>query len=150
MKIDNKAKQIIEKEKDRSDSLLLNILPEQTAEELKDNGKVKAKRFDSVSVMFTDFKGFTSLSDRLSPEELVNSIDFYYSKFDDIIEKHGPLTKEEIQTFCGTQQKFNAFLSKGIGVDLAHGKIKCHVTAQEMMGRLSGLDLQIGQYHKRS
>lgn len=85
----NKAKQIIEKEKDRSDSLLLNILPEQTAEELKDNGKVKAKRFDSVSVMFTDFKGFTSLSDRLSPEELVNSIDFYYSKFDDIIEKHG-------------------------------------------------------------
>ena len=69
--------------------MLLNILPEQTAEELKDKGKVQAKRFDSVSVMFTDFKGFTAYSDKLSPEELVDSIDFYYSKFDDIIEKHG-------------------------------------------------------------
>ncbi|UCE94837.1 MAG: tetratricopeptide repeat protein, partial [Flavobacteriaceae bacterium] len=85
----NKSKILIEKEKERSDLLLLNILPEQTAEELKDKGKVKAKRFDSVSVMFTDFKGFTSLSDKLTPEELVDSIDFYYSKFDDIIEKHG-------------------------------------------------------------
>lgn len=84
-----KTSKIIQKEKDRSDQLLLNILPEQTAEELKDKGKVKAKRFDSVSVMFTDFKGFTAYSDKLSPEELVDSIDFYYSKFDDIIEKHG-------------------------------------------------------------
>jgi adenylate cyclase len=85
----NRAKLLIENEKERSDLLLLNILPEQTAEELKDNGKVQAKRFDSVSVMFTDFKGFTAYSDKLSPEELVDSIDFYYSKFDDIIEKHG-------------------------------------------------------------
>lgn len=85
----NKSKRLVEKEKERSDLLLLNILPEQTAEELKDKGKVKAKRFESVSVMFTDFKGFTSYSDKLTPEELVDSIDFYYSKFDDIIEKHG-------------------------------------------------------------
>ncbi|MEL4454864.1 adenylate/guanylate cyclase domain-containing protein [Lutimonas vermicola] len=85
----NKAKLLVENEKKRSDLLLLNILPEQTAEELKDNGKVQAKRFDSVSVMFTDFQGFTAYSDKLSPEELVDSIDFYYSKFDDIIEKHG-------------------------------------------------------------
>jgi class 3 adenylate cyclase len=85
----NKAKVLIEKEKERSDLLLLNILPEQTAEELKDKGKVEAKRFDSVTVMFTDFKNFTAYSDKLSPEELVDSIDFYYSKFDDIIEKHG-------------------------------------------------------------
>ncbi len=85
----NKAKLLVENEKERSDLLLLNILPEQTAEELKDKGKVQAKRFDSVSVMFTDFKGFTAYSDKLSPEELVDSIDYYYSKFDDIIEKHG-------------------------------------------------------------
>lgn len=85
----NKAKRLVENEKERSDLLLLNILPEQTAEELKDKGKVQAKRFDSVSVMFTDFKGFTAYSDKLSPEELVDSIDYYYSKFDDIIEKHG-------------------------------------------------------------
>lgn len=85
----NKAKLLVEKEKEKSDSLLLNILPEQTAEELKEKGKVQAKSFDSVSVMFTDFKGFTQNSANLSPEELVESINYYYSKFDDIIEKHG-------------------------------------------------------------
>jgi class 3 adenylate cyclase len=84
-----RSKTLIEKEKKRSDLLLLNILPEETASELKDNGKVRAKRFESVSVMFTDFKGFTAYSDKLSPEELVDSIDFYYSKFDEIIERHG-------------------------------------------------------------
>lgn len=85
----NKAKLLVENEKERSDLLLRNILPEQTAQELKDRGQVQAKRFDSVSVMFTDFKGFTQNSANLSPEELVDSINYYYSKFDDIIEKHG-------------------------------------------------------------
>jgi class 3 adenylate cyclase/Tfp pilus assembly protein PilF len=83
------TKNLIEYEKQRSDNLLLNILPEETAEELKNNGKVQAKRFDSVSVMFTDFIGFTAYSDKLSPEELVESVDYYYSKFDEIIEKFG-------------------------------------------------------------
>ncbi len=84
-----KTKQLVEKEKDRSDKLLLNILPEQTAIELKEQGKVKAKKFDSVSVMFTDFKGFTRLSEGLNPEELVKTVDFYYSKFDEIIKSYG-------------------------------------------------------------
>ncbi|MDN3642996.1 adenylate/guanylate cyclase domain-containing protein [Lutimonas halocynthiae] len=85
----NKAKLLVEKEKEKSDSLLLNILPEQTAEELKYKGKVQAKRFESVSVMFTDFKGFTQNSANLSPEKLVESVNYYYSKFDDIIDKYG-------------------------------------------------------------
>jgi adenylate cyclase len=84
-----KTKLLVEKEKDRSDKLLLNILPEQTAIELKEQGKVKAKKFDSVSVMFTDFKGFTRLSEGLNPEELVETVDFYYSKFDEIIKSYG-------------------------------------------------------------
>lgn len=84
-----KSRELIEIEKNRSDSLLLNILPQETAQELKDYGKVKAKKFDSVSVLFTDFEGFTRYSANLSPEELVKSVDFYYSKFDEIIEKYG-------------------------------------------------------------
>lgn len=83
-----KTKKIIESEKERSDQLLLNILPEETAQELKTIGKVQAKRFDSVTVMFTDFKGFSAYADKLSPEELVESVDFYFSKFDEIIEKY--------------------------------------------------------------
>jgi len=66
----------------------LNILPEETAEELKQNGKVQAKKFDSVTVLFTDFEGFTNFAENLSPEKLVESVDFYFSKFDEIMEKY--------------------------------------------------------------
>ena len=84
-----RTNKIIQKEKDRSDSLLRNILPEETALELKENGRVEAKKFDSVTVLFTDFKGFTSLAEKLAPEELVKTVDFYFSKFDEIMEKYG-------------------------------------------------------------
>ncbi|MEX0996061.1 MAG: adenylate/guanylate cyclase domain-containing protein [Flavobacteriaceae bacterium] len=84
-----KTKQIIEQERDKSDRLLLNILPEETATELKQHGKVKAKKHEAITVLFSDFKGFTSYSENLSPEELVKTIDFYFSKFDAIIESFG-------------------------------------------------------------
>lgn len=83
-----KTNKIIETERNRSQSLLLNILPEETAAELMEKGKVAAKSFESTSVMFTDFKGFTSTSENLSPEILVKSVDFYFSRFDEIIEKY--------------------------------------------------------------
>jgi len=79
---------IIENEKNRSESLLLNILPEETALELKEFGKVKAKRAEEVTVLFTDFVGFTAYAKNLEPEELVNSVDYYFSKFDLIVEKY--------------------------------------------------------------
>lgn len=84
-----KTNLIIEKEKNRADHLLKNILPEGTAKELMDFGKVKSKKFETVSVLFADFKGFTLHAEHLSPEDLVKSVDFYFSKFDDIIEKYG-------------------------------------------------------------
>lgn len=84
-----RTRKIIEKEKNRSELLLLNILPQETAMELKENGKVRAKRFESVSVLFTDFKNFTHFAENLSPEELVESVDFYFSQFDVIVEKYG-------------------------------------------------------------
>ncbi|MCH4553061.1 adenylate/guanylate cyclase domain-containing protein [Aestuariibaculum lutulentum] len=80
---------IIEQEKKRSENLLHNILPEETAVELKEKGKVEAKKFESVTVLFTDFKGFTYFAKDLSPEDLVNSVDYYFSKFDEIMEKYG-------------------------------------------------------------
>jgi len=84
-----KTNKIIEEEKDRSENLLRNILPDETALELKEHGKVKAKKFDSVTVMFTDFKGFTRYSESLSPEELVQAVDYFFSKFDAVMDKYG-------------------------------------------------------------
>lgn len=80
---------IIEEEQQRSDQLLQNILPAETARELKESGKVQARKFDSVTVLFTDFKEFTTYSEQLSPEKLVESIDVYFSKFDEIMEQYG-------------------------------------------------------------
>lgn len=80
---------IIDREKQRSDELLLNILPEETARELKENGRVMAKKFDSVTVLFADFKGFTQYAERMSPEVLVKTVDHYFSAFDEIVAKHG-------------------------------------------------------------
>ncbi|MDM9632156.1 adenylate/guanylate cyclase domain-containing protein [Robiginitalea aurantiaca] len=84
-----KTNNIISQERDRSDGLLLNILPKQTAMELKNLGRVKAQRFDEVSVLFTDFKGFTSHAESMDPEKLVTSIDYYFSHFDSIMDKYG-------------------------------------------------------------
>jgi class 3 adenylate cyclase len=83
-----RTKRIIEIEKERSDNLLLNILPEETAQELKQEGKVKARKYEAVTVLFSDFKGFTSYSENLSPEALVETVDFYFSRFDAIVKKH--------------------------------------------------------------
>jgi len=79
----------IKRGKRLSDDLLLNILPAETAEELKANGKAKARSFDQVTVLFTDFKNFTELSEKLTAHELVSEINFCYSAFDRIIGKYG-------------------------------------------------------------
>lgn len=84
-----KAKKAIEKEKDRSDKLLLNILPSEIAEELKEKGSAEAKRFEKVSVLFTDFEGFTQISEILSAEELVDEINVCFKSFDSICGKYG-------------------------------------------------------------
>jgi class 3 adenylate cyclase len=76
-------------EKRKSDELLLNILPAEIAGELRETGSSRARRFPSVTVMFTDFKDFTRLSELLTPEQLVSEIDYCYSQFDMIVEKHG-------------------------------------------------------------
>lgn len=80
--------EIILAEKKRSDELLLNILPLETANELKLNGKAIARDYDMVTVLFTDFKDFTIISESLSPKDLVDEIDMCYSAFDNITEKH--------------------------------------------------------------
>jgi len=84
-----KAKNIIEEEKDRSNNLLLNILPADIAEELKIYGKAEARDFDMVSILFTDFKGFTEQSAKLSAQDLVSEINTCFEAFDGIMAKYG-------------------------------------------------------------
>lgn len=78
----------IQQEKKRSDSLLLDILPAEVAEELKVKGYSDAKQFDEVTVLFTDFKGFTTHAENLSAHDLVKEINECFSAFDNILHKH--------------------------------------------------------------
>jgi len=84
-----KANAAIEKERQRSDELLLNILPEAIALELKQNGKASAKKYNHTTVLMTDFKDFTEISKTLSPENLVRELDYCFKKFDEITQQYG-------------------------------------------------------------
>lgn len=79
---------LLEIEKEKVEKLLLNILPEDTVEELKSKGKASARSYRTVSVMFTDFAGFTKLAESFRPKELLAELDSYFIKFDEIIQKY--------------------------------------------------------------
>ena len=76
-------------EKERSDELLLNILPYEVAEELKQTGAAAAKHYDLASVLFTDFKGFTAMSEQVTAAELLQELNTCFHAFDDIIGARG-------------------------------------------------------------
>ncbi len=83
-----KTKDEITNERDRSENLLLNILPAEIANELKEKGKSEARDFKNVTIMFTDFKEFTQASEKLTAHELLNEINHCFEKFDDICDKY--------------------------------------------------------------
>jgi class 3 adenylate cyclase len=79
----------VERERQRADDLLVNILPSATAAELKANNRVKPKRYDSVTVLFSDFKNFTLIAEQMQPEDLVHELDEYFRLFDGIVDGYG-------------------------------------------------------------
>jgi len=79
----------LEIERERSEKLLLNILPAPIANRLKEGEKVIADQFDEATVLFVDIANFTPLASTISPVELVNMLNGIFSRFDSIMEKHG-------------------------------------------------------------
>ncbi|MBN1158638.1 MAG: hypothetical protein JXA61_04595 [Bacteroidales bacterium] len=84
----NLQKRTIEDEQQRSEKLLLNILPFEVAKQLKTKGRAGTRHYKMVSVVFADFKGFSKISKTLEPKDLVNILDGYFARYDEIIEKH--------------------------------------------------------------
>ena len=84
-----KTNKILDQQKEQIENLVLNILPSEVAQELKVHGYAKPKYFDHVSVLFTDFKGFTKIADELSPHEVVTELNECFIAFDDIIGRYG-------------------------------------------------------------
>ena len=79
----------IKKERDISEGLLHNILPEQVAEEIKTKGYADVNEFETATILFTDFIEFSSISEKLTATELVREIDICWRAFDSIVEKYG-------------------------------------------------------------
>lgn len=78
----------LEKEKKKSDDLLLNILPKEVAEELKENGKAMPTFYDQSTVLFSDLVGFTQIAEKMTPVELVQQLDACFHAFDEIVERN--------------------------------------------------------------
>ena len=88
-------RKVADTERKKAEELLLNILPQEIATELKDKGVAKPRSYNMVTVLFTDFKGFTKISEKLSPEQIVDRLNYFFQKFDEIVEKHN---MEKIKT----------------------------------------------------
>lgn len=139
---DNK---LIVSEKRKSDELLLNILPFETAEELKRHGTAKARNFEMVTVMFTDFKGFTAISEKLTAEQLVAEINEYFVAFDNILQKYGV---EKIKTIGDAYMAAGGLPtpkdSHAIDVINAALDIQEFIRLQKIKKGERGLDIRIG------
>ncbi len=83
-----KTHKILDRQKDEIEGLLLNILPEEVARELQTTGKSEPRYYESVSVMFTDFKGFTAIADNMEPQDLVEELSTCFVAFDEVMENY--------------------------------------------------------------
>ena len=131
-------------EKQKSDDLLLNILPHEVAEELKEKGESKAQYYDEVSVLFTDFVNFTATAEQLGVDELLAELNVNFTAFDQIMEKHG---LEKIKTIG------DAYLAvSGLPVKNADHALNAVAAALDILAFVEarkkevpyGLDIRIG------
>lgn len=83
-----KTNKLLDKQKDEIEGLLLNILPAEVAKELQATGEAEPRHFNEVSVLFSDFKGFTAHAEKMSPQELVKELNNCFVAFDEIVGKY--------------------------------------------------------------
>lgn len=78
----------LQHEKDKSDSLLANMLPKGTAEEIMSKGKADKRKYNFVTVLFSDIQGFTRIAEEMNPETLIDELDRFFFHFDSVAEKY--------------------------------------------------------------
>lgn len=76
------------KQKEKSESLLANLLPKDTVDEIKSTGKATSQKYNLVTVLFSDIEGFTKIAEQMNPEILVDELDKFFLKFDSVVEKY--------------------------------------------------------------
>lgn len=124
-------------EKEKSDQLLLNILPQDIAEELKNTGEVKAKVFDSVAILFSDFQNFTKISSGYEASELIKEINIYFKQFDEIVTRHNV---EKIKTIGDAYMAATGFV--GDKTDSLKKLIQCAIEMQSFVNHRYQTDIE--------
>lgn len=119
----------ISKERKKSEKLLLNILPKEVAEELKNTGKATSKKYDNVSILFTDFIGFTQLVASIPATKLIEELNHIFGRFDDIMEE---FQVEKIETIG------DAYMAAcGLPEENVNHAQRCVQAAQKMVSFLN-------------
>jgi len=122
--IDRSEESLVAEQK-KSDDLLHNILPVNVAKDLKETGRTIPQRHKNVTILFTDFKGFTELVASISEITLVNELNDIFGRFDEIVEEAGV---EKIETIG------DAYVAaSGLGEGVAEHAINCITAAQQML-----------------
>jgi len=78
----------LQHEKEKSDNLLANMLPKGTAEEIMLKGKADKRKYNFVTVLFSDIQGFTRIAEEMNPELLIDELDRFFFHFDSVAEKY--------------------------------------------------------------
>ena len=115
----------LEDEKNKTDELLHHILPDEIIKELKAKGIVNPRHFPDISILFTNFPGFTGIMNTLPPGELVEELNDIFSSFDDIIESHG---LEKLKTLGDTYM-----IGSGFPMESKDHAVKIVLAALDMM-----------------
>ncbi len=140
-----KSNKLLAVEKQKSDDLLLNILPAEVAEELKETGSAEAKYFDNVTVLFTDFVGFTKIAGSMNPQQLVAELHTCFKAFDEITAKYNI---EKIKTIGDAYMAISGLplANPNHALDIVNAAIDIKrfiYERRQLMGELS-FDIRIG------
>ncbi len=135
----DRAAALIAAERERSERLLLNVLPEPIAERLKAGESPIADRASDVGVLFADIVGFTPLSETMRPEELVHVLDEVFTVFDGLVADHG---LEKIKTIGDAYMVASGLL--GGGSRHAEDLAEVALAMQAAIARTRPLEVRIG------
>lgn len=155
------AQRIIEAANEKSESLLLNVLPQAVVEELKTKGNSDPQQFSNVTILFSDIIGFTSKTETMDAPTLIGQLNLMFTAFDEIMEKHGC---ERIKTIgdaylavCGMHdqrddstsplvraaQEMRNYLADNKNSELKHWEIRIGIHCGNLVGGIVGIQKYI-------
>jgi adenylate cyclase len=147
-KIINKRTEDLIIEKEKTEALLANVLPKNTASEIMEKGKATKIKYNFVTVLFSDIQGFTKIAEETNPEVLIDELDKFFFYFDSIVEKYGI---EKIKTIGDAYMCAGGIPEKNrtnpVEVILAALEMKRYMTNLKETSELEGMkywDIRIG------